>query len=137
MDGLPGVPGWARDYHDTWEAIVGATPALALTRIRVATTRTSVAFGGVMLVVYLVLLLSHEIERLAEASIALVIGSVTLCLVTYYRQWQVGARIVGALDSSGVPTAGVPRFHERDFVLWCELQGVTSQQVRTAGSLTR
>lgn len=131
------VPRWAQDYLETWVPIVGQHPALALTRIRVTTTRVSAVFGTVMAVVYIVLILSQQIEELAEASVALVLGSVTLCLLTWHRQWRVGARIVGALDSSGVPTSGVPRFREQDFALWCELQGVTLEQVRMAGSLTR
>jgi hypothetical protein len=127
---------WPRGYWRTWEPIVGATYATALTRLRAwsnVVTTILYLMAAVLLAYYL--LIAKSGTTLA-ATVTLLVPWAIVVGVIEYRRLLLARTMLRNLAAHGKAVAALPRFGEVQFLRWKRENGVTTEDLQGSAPLT-
>jgi hypothetical protein len=127
---------WPRGYWRTWEAIVGATYATSLTKLRAwSTLVTAVLYVVAIMILAYYFLVVRSGTLLTAVFILLIPWAVVVGVIEVQRR-RLAKIIQCNLAAGGKPVSEVPTFVDVQFLRWKQTHGVSTEDLQNSAPRT-
>jgi hypothetical protein len=123
---------WPRGYWRTWEAMLGATYATSLTKLRAwSSVVTTILYAAAIVMLAYYFLVVRSGTLLTAVFVLLIPWAVVVGVIEFQRR-KLAKTIQRNLAANGKPVSEIPTFVDVQFLRWKQNHGVSTEDLQNS-----